>query len=355
MKIYNLVTAHYPEGVRVRVFFDADAAIEAGSTISPDTDGSIVPNPPEHVWKPFGGLESANYIRGIFWLRNRVAGVFAEDVHPCGCRALVVTSALGNMAEQCSSCGSTWDADDKLTAFRVGVLNEEFAQARTVAEEPTAELESKPFPYKTGNMYAADAYQAYHLGDNPAAALEAIRNAFRVEPGQADRWRKLTRTYRGLPVVPSGTPLDDQGEVIVPAKKLGDMTPAERAVAVKNASNRMQAELDANAPAITEILEGDADEALRSLPIPPGPWDQDADLTSQKLNIDPSDLAEVLAALDLERARMSYQEQAHFVLDWLYKLDPSYSIQRHVDGQLYWLTEQEHADGFTPGPERRVL
>jgi hypothetical protein len=78
--------------------------------------------------------------------------------------------------------------------------------------------------------------------------------------------------------------------------------------------------------------------------------------TTSAVKIDPADFAQVLAALDLERNRMSYQEQVHFVLDWLFKLDPAYSIQRHTDdGQLYWLTEQEHADGFQPGPERRVL
>lgn len=37
--------------------------------------------------------------------------------------------------------------------------------------------------------------------------------------------------------------------------KLGDMTPGERAAAVKSAAQRFQAELEANAPAIAEILE----------------------------------------------------------------------------------------------------
>lgn len=66
---------------------------------------------------------------------------------------------------------------------------------------------------KTGNEYAADAYQADQEGDM-AAALWAVLQAWRVEPGQADRWRKLLRSYRGLPAVPSGTPLDDRGDVV---------------------------------------------------------------------------------------------------------------------------------------------
>lgn len=141
MKIWNLVTVHHPEVVRVRVFFDADAAVAAGLAISPDTDGSIVPNPPEHVWEPFGGVKTDDrYSRGFFWLRNRVACLFTEDVHPCGCPEGVVTSALADRAEQCSSCGSTWDADDKLTAFRIGALNEAFAQAHSEDEAKDAEL-----------------------------------------------------------------------------------------------------------------------------------------------------------------------------------------------------------------------
>lgn len=143
MKIWNLVTVHHPEVVRVRVFFDADAAVTAGLAISPDTDGSIVPNPPEHVWEPFGGVRTDDrYSRGFFWLGNRVACLFTEDAHPCGCPEGVVTSALADRAEQCSSCGSTWDADDKLTAFRVGALNEAFAQAHAEDEAKTVELDA---------------------------------------------------------------------------------------------------------------------------------------------------------------------------------------------------------------------
>lgn len=69
---------------------------------------------------------------------------------------------------------------------------------------------------KTGNEYAAEAYIADQAGDM-AAALWAVLQAWRVEPGQADRWRKLLRTYRGLPAVPSGTRLDDRGDVQVEA------------------------------------------------------------------------------------------------------------------------------------------
>lgn len=141
MKIYNLVTVHHPDVVKVRVFLDVEEAVEAGSTISPDTDGSIIPNPPEDVWERFGGVLSDKYVRGFFWLRNRVAGIFEEDVHPCGCPEGVVTSALGNMAEQCGSCGSTWDGENKLTALRVGTLNEQFAELAVAAigESDTAD------------------------------------------------------------------------------------------------------------------------------------------------------------------------------------------------------------------------
>jgi hypothetical protein len=82
---------------------------------------------------------------------------------------------------------------------------------------------------------------------------------------------------------------------------------------------------------------------------------EDEDTLGAPVHVDLDDLGEALAALDLERSRLSYQEQAVFVLEWLYKRDPSYSVQRHSDGQLYWITEQEHADGFQPGVERRVL
>jgi hypothetical protein len=83
--------------------------------------------------------------------------------------------------------------------------------------------------------------------------------------------------------------------------------------------------------------------------------DLTADTLGTPVHVDLDDLSEALAAVDLERSRLSYQEQAVFVLEWLFKRDPSYSIQLHTDGQLYWITEQEHADGFQPDVERRVL
>lgn len=93
-----------------------------------------------------------------------------------------------------------------LTAFQKGY--------QQVRDEQAAEALAEP---KTGNEYAADAYAAFHLNHDAAAAIEIVRAAQQAVPEMAERWSKLLRTYRGLPVVPSGTPLDADGEV-VPAK-----------------------------------------------------------------------------------------------------------------------------------------
>jgi N12 class adenine-specific DNA methylase len=78
---------------------------------------------------------------------------------------------------------------------------------------PERAPEAAPAPERSGNEYAAEAYAANQRGDR-SAALRAILEAERVDPGQDERWRRLRREYRGLPPVPTGTPLDAQGDTI---------------------------------------------------------------------------------------------------------------------------------------------
>jgi N12 class adenine-specific DNA methylase len=119
---------------------------------------------------------------------------------------------------------------------------------------------------KTGNEYAAEAYQANQNGDQHAA-LTAILNAERVEPAQAERWRRLRREYRGLPAVPTGTQLDQQGDVVrpdVPETSVPDVAPA------KPATQRRFATLDAvrqwfrGPGSIPLASRGDADRTARA-------------------------------------------------------------------------------------------
>jgi N12 class adenine-specific DNA methylase/predicted ABC-type ATPase len=95
--------------------------------------------------------------------------------------------------------------------------NDEWAQGRereTPAPAPAAPAAaSKPQEELTANQYAAEAHQAFEVGDREHALVE-IANAERVAPARAERWRRLRRQYRGLPAVPLDTPLDENGDVV---------------------------------------------------------------------------------------------------------------------------------------------
>jgi hypothetical protein len=81
------------------------------------------------------------------------------------------------------------------------------------------------------------------------------------------------------------------------SKTLGDMTPPERAAAISRAASAFQAELDATAPTIGEILEADTDPGIAArLEYLRGEiraerisWSEIAELQSLAAHIEPGD------------------------------------------------------------------
>ncbi len=69
--------SHGDDFVVVQSFEDFDLAKAYGKTVTPDTNGSVIPNLPQSVIDEYD-QDGWEYEAGIFWNGNRPAAIFAQ-------------------------------------------------------------------------------------------------------------------------------------------------------------------------------------------------------------------------------------------------------------------------------------
>lgn len=301
LTIYKVVS-HHSTGTQVHVFATEDEAVEAASTISPDTDGTIIPNPSDVVWDQFGGLLGDNYVRGIFWLRNRVASIFSAEVSG-------VTAKTWGEFFEFREIGRQAALNDEPAAPISNEKVREALQGRQVGD---------PFNVRIMEAFSKG-YQAVR-DEQAAVVLDGIRTPASedelgvddLEPfadGEDDEedlvstnWEQRTITDRDIRervVEPMLTDFDGDYDVDAIMADLFARWPL---------SEWTYADLAYDHPGF------DSDVFVEIL--------QRHDLTADRPTFTPvveADLAEALAALDREGGftKLSYQEQAAFIINRL--------------------------------------